>query len=130
MAAGLGPRIVASDRELAATRDALSAYLEGDGDPLELPVDLAARARAVPARGARDAARQRAAAARSSPTARWPARRATRGRPARPATACARNPVPIVVPCHRVLPGRGGIGSYGGGAARKLALLELEGAPA
>ena len=44
------------------------------------------------------------------------------------ATACARNPVPIVVPCHRVLPGSGGIGNYGGGPERKLALLELEGA--
>jgi methylated-DNA-[protein]-cysteine S-methyltransferase len=43
-------------------------------------------------------------------------------------TACARNPIPIVVPCHRVLPGGGGIGSYGGGPARKRALLELEGA--
>ena len=43
-------------------------------------------------------------------------------------TACARNPVPLVVPCHRVLPGSGGIGSYGGGPERKRALLELEGA--
>src|SRR4051795_11126083 len=40
VAAGLGPRIVASDRELAATRDALSAYLEGESDSLALPVDL------------------------------------------------------------------------------------------
>ncbi len=44
------------------------------------------------------------------------------------ATACARNPVPIVVPCHRVLPSSGGIGNYGGGPARKQVLLELEGA--
>jgi methylated-DNA-[protein]-cysteine S-methyltransferase len=43
-------------------------------------------------------------------------------------TACARNPVPIVVPCHRVLPGTGGLGNYGGGPERKRALLELEGA--
>jgi methylated-DNA-[protein]-cysteine S-methyltransferase len=35
--------------------------------------------------------------------------------------------VPIVVPCHRVLPASGGIGLYGGGVARKRALLELEG---
>jgi methylated-DNA-[protein]-cysteine S-methyltransferase len=42
-------------------------------------------------------------------------------------TACARNPVPIVVPCHRVLPGSGGIGNYGGGPERKRALLALEG---
>ena len=44
------------------------------------------------------------------------------------ATACARNPVPLVVPCHRVVPTGGGIGNYGGGAARKRVLLELEGA--
>jgi len=44
------------------------------------------------------------------------------------ATACARNPVPLVVPCHRVVPSSGGIGNYGGGAARKRVLLELEGA--
>ena len=30
-------------------------------------------------------------------------------------TACARNPIPIVVPCHRVLPSTGKLGNYGGG---------------
>ena len=43
------------------------------------------------------------------------------------ARACARNPVPIVVPCHRVLPGTGRLGNYGGGPERKRVLLELEG---
>ena len=43
------------------------------------------------------------------------------------ATACARNPIPIIVPCHRVLPVSGGIGDYGGGRERKRAQLELEG---
>ena len=40
VAAAVGPRLVRSDRELAATRDTLSAYLEGDDDTLGLPVDL------------------------------------------------------------------------------------------
>ena len=40
VAARLGPRIVASDRELTATRDTLEAYFEGEGDPHALPVDL------------------------------------------------------------------------------------------
>ncbi|MGH2950231.1 MAG: methylated-DNA--[protein]-cysteine S-methyltransferase, partial [Solirubrobacteraceae bacterium] len=40
VAAHLGPRIVASDRELAAARDALEAYFAGEGDPHGLPVDL------------------------------------------------------------------------------------------
>ena len=57
VAARLGPRIVGSDRELAATRDTLDAYFAGEGDPQGLPVDLslaAARwARGLPARFAR-----------------------------------------------------------------------------
>ena len=38
------------------------------------------------------------------------------------------NPVPIVIPCHRVVPSGGGIGKYGGQEWRKQFLLELEGA--
>lgn len=41
-------------------------------------------------------------------------------------TACATNPIPIVVPCHRVLRSGGGLGGYGGGLAMKKALLEME----
>lgn len=37
------------------------------------------------------------------------------------------NPVPIYVPCHRVILSDGGLGGYGGGAARKLQLLRSEG---
>lgn len=43
-------------------------------------------------------------------------------------TACGANPVGLVVPCHRVVPARGGIGSYGFGVERKRALLRREGA--
>ena len=42
-------------------------------------------------------------------------------------TACARNPVPIVVPCHRVLPSTGKLGNYAGGPERKRALLTPRG---
>ena len=38
------------------------------------------------------------------------------------------NPVPIVVPCHRVVPSSGGVGKYGGQEWRKQFLLRLEGA--
>ncbi len=38
------------------------------------------------------------------------------------------NPVPIVVPCHRVVPAAGGIGQYGGNEWRKAYLLRHEGA--
>jgi methylated-DNA-[protein]-cysteine S-methyltransferase len=42
--------------------------------------------------------------------------------------ALGSNPIPIVVPCHRVLPAGGGIGNYGGGPAMKEYLLRFEGA--
>jgi len=42
-------------------------------------------------------------------------------------TACGSNPVPIVVPCHRVLRTGGALGGYGGGLPMKRALLKLEG---
>lgn len=41
-------------------------------------------------------------------------------------SACATNPLPVVVPCHRVLRSDGGLGGYLGGAAAKSALLALE----
>jgi methylated-DNA-[protein]-cysteine S-methyltransferase len=41
-------------------------------------------------------------------------------------TACARNPMPIVIPCHRVVRSDGSIGAYLGGVAAKQALLSLE----
>ncbi len=40
------------------------------------------------------------------------------------------NPIPIVIPCHRVLRSGGALGGYGGGIERKRWLLELEGARA
>lgn len=42
------------------------------------------------------------------------------------AGACARNPVAILVPCHRVIAKDGGLGGYGGGLSRKRALLDRE----
>ena len=42
--------------------------------------------------------------------------------------ALGSNPIPIVVPCHRVLHAGGGLGGYTGGLERKRYLLELEGA--
>lgn len=44
------------------------------------------------------------------------------------ASACARNPVALLVPCHRVLPASGGAGGYRWGRARKETLLAQEGA--
>ncbi len=44
--------------------------------------------------------------------------------------ACATNPVPVVVPCHRVIGGDGKLHGFGGGLLRKEALLQLEGSKA
>jgi len=44
------------------------------------------------------------------------------------ARACATNPVAVVIPCHRVIRADGSLGGYGGGLARKRALLSHEGA--
>jgi methylated-DNA-[protein]-cysteine S-methyltransferase len=39
-----------------------------------------------------------------------------------------RNPIPIVLPCHRVIGSNGALVGYGGGLERKEKLLKLEGA--
>jgi methylated-DNA-[protein]-cysteine S-methyltransferase len=123
VAAGLGPRIVASDRELAATREAMSAYFEGER--LELPVDLSL----VRSDFRRAALETLYADVHRGEVVTYGklAEKAGRPRAARAVgSACATNPVPIVVPCHRVVPGSGGVGSYAGGAERKRVLLDLE----
>lgn len=56
------------------------------------------------------------------------ARRAGNDRAMRAAgSALGSNPVPVIVPCHRVLRTGGGLGGYGGGLDKKRFLLELEG---
>lgn len=60
----------------------------------------------------------------------WLARKAGSPKAARAAgNAMARNPIPILVPCHRVVPAAGGIGNFGLGVPMKRALLKNEGAP-
>ena len=128
VAARLGPRIVGSDRELTATRDTLDAYFAGEGDPHDLPVDLSLVA--APFRHAVLEKLHDSVPHGEVVTYGALARQA--GNPAAvraTGTACATNPIPIVVPCHRVLPASGRLGAYGGGPERKRALLTLEGAP-
>jgi methylated-DNA-[protein]-cysteine S-methyltransferase len=127
VAAGVGPRLVRSDRELAATRDTLSAYLEGDDDTLGLPVDLSL-ARGAFRRAVLDTL-HREVHRGEVVTYGELAQQAGNPRAVRAVgSACATNPVPIVVPCHRVLPASHKLGNYGGGPERKRALLTLEGA--
>ena len=127
VAAGIGPRIVASDRELATTRDVVSAYFDGVDERLDLPVDLSL----VRSDFRRSALALLRAEVGPGQVVTYGGLAAKVGRPkaARAVgSACATNPVPIIVPCHRVLPGGGGVGSYGGGPELKRWLLHLEGA--
>lgn len=58
----------------------------------------------------------------------WLARQAGRPRAIRAVgNVMARNPVPLIVPCHRVVPSGGGVGKYGFGSEMKRQLLEREG---
>jgi methylated-DNA-[protein]-cysteine S-methyltransferase len=127
VAGRIGSRIVASDGELAATRDVFSAYFEGEDESLEVPVDLSL----VRSDFRRTALQTLRAEVGPGSILTYGALAARIGHPkaARAVgSACATNPVPIVVPCHRVVPGSGGVGSYGGGPARKRQLLAHEGA--
>ncbi len=57
----------------------------------------------------------------------WVAERIGRPRSARAAgNALGRNPVPIIIPCHRVIRKNGSLGGFGGGIAWKRRLLKLE----
>ncbi|HYC87775.1 MAG TPA: methylated-DNA--[protein]-cysteine S-methyltransferase [Thermoanaerobaculia bacterium] len=61
-------------------------------------------------------------------TYEWVARQVGRPKAVRAVgTVCARNHVPFVVPCHRVVPAAGGVGNYAYGSALKRELLEREG---
>jgi methylated-DNA-[protein]-cysteine S-methyltransferase len=127
VAAHLGPRIVASDRELSATRDVVTAYFDGVDERLDVPVDLGL----VRSDFRRSALRLLRDEVGPGHVVTYGALAAKAGRPraARAVgSACATNPVPIIVPCHRVLPGAGGVGSYGGGPELKRLLLAHEGA--
>ena len=103
VADALGPRIVESPAETAAAREGLQAALEGDAGTPAPPVDFTLVSGAF--------RRQVLEELRRIPfggvvTYGALAARARRPRAARAAgTACARNTVPLLVPCHRVVPG-------------------------
>ena len=59
----------------------------------------------------------------------WVARKIGRPRAVRAVgAACGANPIPVIVPCHRVIASDGSIGGFGGGLALKRRLLALESA--
>ena len=123
LAERISPRLLRAPRRLDGARRELDEYFAGHRRHFDLPLDLSA----VGPFGRRvlDAA----AALGFGQTATYAqiAERAGSPRGARAAgNALGRNPIPIVVPCHRILHSTGGLGGYTGGLARKRFLLALE----
>lgn len=122
----ISPRLLEDPRGTERARRELDAYFEGHLRRFRLPIDWAF----VPQGFFRKVLEATAAIPFGSvSTYGVVARRAGSPRAARAAgNALHENPVPIVVPCHRVVPASGGIGKYGGDEWRKQWLLRLEGA--
>jgi methylated-DNA-[protein]-cysteine S-methyltransferase len=124
LARRVSPRILQAPERTDSVRRQLDEYFDGDRRTFDLPIDwrlvygfagnvLRATAR-IPF-GSVSSYREVAAQA-GSPNAYRAA-----------GNALGSNPMPIVVPCHRVLHAGGGLGGYTGGIARKQFLLRLEG---
>jgi methylated-DNA-[protein]-cysteine S-methyltransferase len=126
LAEQISPRVLRSARpSLALARHELDEYFEGTRRDFDIPLDW---------RLAQGFRREVLRATAEIPYGQTSSYRAVATRAGSPravraaGTALATNPLPIVVPCHRVLRSGGALGSYRGGAAAKAALLELEGA--
>jgi methylated-DNA-[protein]-cysteine S-methyltransferase len=124
LAEGVSPRVVEAPTQLDDVRRELDEYFAGARRRFQAPLDwrlthgftrrvLQATAR-IPYG---DAATYRDVATKAG------SERAVRAA----GNALGANPMPIVVPCHRVLRTGGGLGGYTGGVERKRFLLELEG---
>jgi methylated-DNA-[protein]-cysteine S-methyltransferase len=124
LAEDVSPRLLEAPARLDSIRRQLDEYFEGRRTRFEVPLDWRL-SHGFGRRVLRHTARipygdvstyKEVAAAAGSPRAFRAAGNALGG-----------NPIPIVVPCHRVLHTGGGLGGYGGGLDRKEFLLELEG---
>jgi methylated-DNA-[protein]-cysteine S-methyltransferase len=125
VAARISPRILAAPSRTDAVRRELDAYFAGDLHRFSTPVDW----RLVGGFTARVLHATAEIPYGSVSTYRQVAQEAGSPRAYRAAgNALHVNPIPIVVPCHRVLPSGGRLGGYGGGVERKEFLLHLEGA--
>jgi methylated-DNA-[protein]-cysteine S-methyltransferase len=125
LAATVSPRILRSPARLDDASRQLDEYFAGRRMVFQLPLDLRLASgfrRTVLAHlpeiayGHTESYAQVASAAGSP--------RAVRA----VGTACAMNPLPVVVPCHRVVRSDGSFGGYAGGAAAKEILLRMEAA--
>lgn len=125
MADDFGARVLRIPRRLDGVRRELDEYFEGRRREFDLELDLA------PVPEFHRAALRELALVPFGEVTTYGALAARIGRP-RAARAIGgamnRNPIPIVLPCHRVIGASGSLVGYGGGLERKKALLRLEGA--
>jgi methylated-DNA-[protein]-cysteine S-methyltransferase len=125
LAASISPRVVESASWFDAIRRELDEYFEGKRTCFDLPLDWTLTG-GFGRRVLRATARIPYGAVS---TYRDIAREAGNPRAFRAAgNALGANPIPLVVPCHRVVLSGGAIGNYGGGPDVKRFLLALEGA--
>lgn len=125
LAAVVSPRVLRAPARLDGVSRQLDDYFAGRRRDFELPLDWRLSkgfrrevlARLPDIAYGRTASYAQVAAAAGSP-------RAVRA----VGTACATNPLPVVVPCHRVVRSDGTMGRYAGGDEAKATLLTLEAA--
>jgi methylated-DNA-[protein]-cysteine S-methyltransferase len=124
LAARVSPRVLESPRRVDPVRRELDEYFAGRRRGFETPVDwsqLTGFTRKVLRATARIGFGDTSTYAGVATQAGSP--RAVRAA----GNALGANPVPVVVPCHRVLRTGGALGGYAGGSERKEYLLRLEG---
>ncbi|MBS1883780.1 MAG: methylated-DNA--[protein]-cysteine S-methyltransferase [Actinobacteria bacterium] len=123
LAGRISPRVLKAPAGLDEERRELDDYFAGRRRAFELPIDWQL------SHGFHLRARQEIAAIPYGQTRTYTdlAREAGNERAVRAAgSACSRNPIPLVVPCHRVLRSDGSLGGYAGGLAMKEKLLQME----
>jgi methylated-DNA-[protein]-cysteine S-methyltransferase len=125
LAQAFGVRVLRAAKPVEAVRRQLDEYFEGKRTHFELPVDLRPSAPF-----SREVLQRLARVPYGEVTTYGAlARAAHRPQAARAVgTVMNRNPIPIVLPCHRVVGANGSLVGYGGGLDRKRQLLTLEGA--
>lgn len=126
LAGGVGARVLELPRRLDPARRQLDRYFSGDLREFELDLDWSLAGSAFSSRVLHETARLAYGETASYGEV---AARAGNPRAHRAAgTALGHNPIPIIVPCHRVLRAGGVLGNYGGGPEMKEWLLKHEGA--
>ena len=123
LATRLSPRILAAPGRLDDTAREIDEYFDGRRTRFDLPLDRALST------GFRRTVQGLLPDIAYGRTASYGELAALAGNPKAVravGTACATNPLPVVVPCHRVLRADGSLGGYAGGPEVKAALLALE----